>query len=120
LVYTLHFGLLILSFSISMVQKHFTLKLSVYVFVIFKLGEVIFFYWFALYLQKQKCPIFSTIVHIIFDLTIYNLLLDILNFLEYKADEFEFNIKTESNIENLHGKVIFNFVLLSISYISCI
>lgn len=120
LVYSLHFGFLVIAFAISMVHKHFTLRLSVYVFVLFKLLEILFFYIFALYLQKQGCPIFSTIVHIIFDLTIYNLLLDILTFLEFKAEEFEFNINTERSKENLAGKVVFNVTLLSISYISCL
>ena len=120
LVYSLHFGFLILAFAISMVHKHFTLRISVYVFVIFKLLEILFFYMFALYLQKQGCPIFSTVVHIIFDLTIYNLLLDVLTFLEFKAEEFEFNIYTEGSKENLHGKIIFNITLLAISYVSCV
>lgn len=78
-----------------MVHKHFTLRISVYMFLTVKLVEIIFFYLFSLYLQIEDCPIFSTVVHIIYDLTIYNLLLDILTFLEYKAEDFEFNIYTE-------------------------
>lgn len=120
LVYTLHLAFLILAFAISMVHKHFTLRISVFVFVLFKLLEIVFFYIFALYLQKNECSIFSAVVHIIFDLTIYNLLLDVLNFLEFKSEEFEFNIYTEGSKDNLHGKIIFNITLLAISYISCI
>jgi hypothetical protein len=120
LVYTLHFCFLMLIFSISMVHKHFTLRVSVYVFLFFKMVEIIFFYLFALYLQKHECLIFSSVVHIIFDLTIYNLLLDILTFLEFKADDFEFNVNSEGSKVNLNGKIVFNVTLLAISYISCI
>lgn len=63
---------------------------------------------------------FSTCVHIIFDLTIYNLLLDILTFLEFKAEDFEFNIYLEGKKDNLQGKIVFNMTLLAVSYISTI
>jgi hypothetical protein len=103
-----------------MVHKHFTLRISVYLFLFVKLLEIIFFYIFSLYLQIEGCAIFSTFVHIIFDLTIYNLLLDILTFLEYKAEDFEFNVYTEGTKQNLIGKIVLNVTLLAISYISCI
>jgi len=50
LVYVLHFGFLVLAFAISMVHKHFSLRLSLYAFLAFKLVEIMFFYFFALYL----------------------------------------------------------------------
>lgn len=91
IVYSLHFCLLALTFAISMVHKHFTLRVSVYLFLFVKLAEIMFFYFFALYLQNNDCNYFSTVVHIVFDLTIYNLLLDILSFLQYKSEDFEFD-----------------------------
>jgi hypothetical protein len=103
-----------------MVHKHFTLRISVYLFLAFKLAEIIFFYLFSLYLQNSDCSYFSTTVHIIFDLTIYNLLLDILSFLKYKPEDFEFNFHTEGDFSNIFGKIVFNFTLLGISFISCI
>lgn len=47
-------------------------------------------------------------------------MLDILTFLEFKADDFEFNVYTEGTKLNLNGKIVFNITLLAISYISCI
>lgn len=120
LVYCLHLSFLLLAFAISMVHKHFTLRISLYFFLLIKILEIVLFYILALYLQRQDCYLFSTLVHIIFDLTIYNLLLDILTFLEFKAEDFEFNIYTESNKINLQGKIVFNITLLCISFISCL
>ena len=120
LVYSLHFGFLILTFAISMVHKHFTLRVHVALFLLVKLLEIIYFYFFALYLQNSGCIYFSIVVHIIFDLTIYNLLLDILSFLSFQQEEFEFNFSTGGSKEKLKSKIVFNFTLLSISYISCI
>ena len=117
-MYSIHFGFLILIFSVSMIHKHFTLRVSILLFIFLKLCEIIFFYMFGLYIQRQGCQILSTIVHIILDLTIYNLLLDILNFLEFKSSDFEFNIYTEGQKDNINGKLVFNFTLLAISYIS--
>ncbi|CDW71202.1 UNKNOWN [Stylonychia lemnae] len=120
LVYCMHFGFLILTFAISMVHKHFTLRVHVALFLLVKLVEIIYFYFFALYLQNSGCTYFSIVVHIIFDLTIYNLLLDILSFLSFQQEEFEFNFSTGGSKDKLKSKIVFNFTLLSISYISCI
>lgn len=120
LVYSLHFGFLTLTFAISMVHKHFTLRLHVGLFLIVKLVEIMYFYFFALYLQHSGCIYFSIAVHIIFDLTIYNLLLDILSFLSFRQDEFEFNFNTGGSKTKLKSKIVFNCTLLAISYISCI
>jgi len=117
-VYCLHFGFFIIAFAGSMVHKHFTLRFSVFFFLAVKLFEIIFFYVFGLYLQDHGCILFSTAVHIIFDLTIYNLLLDLLSFLEFNAEEFEFNFVTEGTHINIMGKIVFNVTLLGISYIS--
>lgn len=103
-----------------MVHKHFTLRIHVGLFLFVKLAEIMYFYFFALYLQNSGCYIFSIVVHIIFDLTIYNLLLDILSFLAYKQEDFEFNFSTGGSKEKLKSKIIFNCTLLAISYISCI
>ena len=59
-------------------------------------------------------------MHIIFDLTIYNLLLDILSFLQYKSEDFEFDFNKEGNRDKLKGKIIFNLTLLAISWVSCL
>lgn len=90
-VYSLHFGFLMLTFAVSMVHKHFTLRIHLGLFLGVKLAEIMYFYFFALYLQNSGCIYFSIMVHIIFDLTIYNLLLDILSFLQFKQEDFEFN-----------------------------
>ncbi len=103
-----------------MVHKHFTLRLHIGLFLIVKLIEIMYFYFFALYLQKSDCIYFSIAVHIIFDLTIYNLLLDILSFLSFKQEEFEFNFNTGGTKTKLKSKIVFNCTLLAISYISCI
>lgn len=50
LVYSLHLGFLIVTFAISMVHKHFTLRVHVGLFLGVKMAEVIYFYFFALYL----------------------------------------------------------------------
>ena len=117
--YSLHFGFLMLTFAISMVHKHFTLRIHLGLFLGVKLVEIMYFYFFALYLQNSGCVYFSIMVHIIFDLTIYNLLLDILSFLQFKQEDFEFNFQSGSK-EMLRSKIIFNCTLLAISYISCI
>jgi hypothetical protein len=83
-----------------------------------KMAEIMFFYFFALYMQNNECYVFSTIVHIIFDLTVYHLLLDILQILHFNSDEFRFDIAKVGSKDKLKGKIIFNFTLLSISYIS--
>eukprot|EP00347_Sterkiella_histriomuscorum_P024350 403331432 len=120
LVYSLHFGFLVLTFAISMVHKHFTLRIHVALFLGVKLAEIIYFYFFALYLQNSSCVYFSIAVHIIFDLTIYNLLLDVLSFLSFQQEDFEFNFSTGGSKDKLKSKIVFNLTLLSISYISCI
>ena len=120
LVYSLHFCFLCLCVSLSLVHKHFTMKVSMVLFIIIKLGEIMFFYFFALYMQDNDCHNFSTIVHTIFDISVYHLLLDILDELEFRADDFRFDIKKVGNREKLRGKLVFNVTLLSISYISCL
>ncbi len=62
----------------------------------------------------------STVVHFVFDLTVYNLLLDILNILQFNSDDFKFDIAKVNNREKLKAKIIFNVTLLSISYISSV
>lgn len=101
-----------------MVHKHFTLRIHVLLFLLVKLIEIMYFYFFALYLQDSGCDYFSIAVHIIFDLTIYNLLLDILSFLSYKQEDFEFNFSHGGSQEKLKSKIVFNCTLLAISYIS--
>jgi hypothetical protein len=83
LVYSLHICFLSLSFAFSLVHKHFTLRISKLLYVLIKLAEIMFFYFFALYLQSNDCLYFSSGVHVIFDLTVYHLLLDILQMLGF-------------------------------------
>jgi hypothetical protein len=47
-----------------------------------------FFYFFSLYMQNNDCYLFSSIVHIILDFTVYQLLLDILGILNFNPDDF--------------------------------
>ena len=83
LVYSLHICFLSLSFAFSLVHKHFTLRLSKMLYVVIKIAEIMLFYFFALYLQSNECLYFSSGVHVIFDLTVYHLLLDILQMLGF-------------------------------------
>ena len=89
-------------------------------YVIIKLAETIFFYFFALYLQSKECLYFSSGVHVIFDLTVYHLLLDILQMLGFNQDDFKFDISkiNRGSRDKLKGKIIFNGTLLAIAYVS--
>ena len=60
----------------------------------------------------------STIVHYIFDWSIYRVLLDILSFLHFKQDEFEYTSDKDCPKEILKKKIVFNCTLLAISYVS--
>ncbi len=82
LVYTLHVCFLSLSFAFSLVHKHFTMKISMLLYLVVKLAEIMFFYFYARFLQVSECYYFSSAVHIIFDYTVYHLLLDVLSMLD--------------------------------------
>lgn len=120
LVYSLHFCFLCLSFALSLVHKHFTLKFSLLLFLVVKLAEIMFFYFYALYMQNNDCFFFSSIVHIIFDLTVYHLLLDILQLLNFDSEDFRFDIARVTTKEKHKAKIIFNVTLLGIAYISSV
>lgn len=81
LVYSLHMMLLAFAVSLSLVQKHLTLKYSTLLFLAVKLAEILMFYLYALYMQSAGCIAFSVVVHYVFDLTVYQLLLDVLSLL---------------------------------------
>jgi hypothetical protein len=74
-----------------------------------------FFYLYALYLQANACLYLASAVHIIFDLNVYYMLLDVIALFGYNQDEFRFTL---ANKERLKSKIIFNFTLIAISYIS--
>lgn len=119
-MYSLHFCFLCLSLSISLVHKHFTLQYSLFVFLLVKMTEIMVFYFYAMYMQNHQCFVFSTLVHYIFDLTVYQLLLDILSLLQYNPDDFRFNITRVGSREKLKVKIIFNLTLLAISFVSSV
>lgn len=120
LVYSLHVCFMSLSFAFSLVHKHFTLRISRLLYVLIKLAEIMFFYFFALYLQSNECLYFSSGVHVIFDLTVYHLLLDILQMLGFNQDDFKFDVSkiNRGTRDKLKGKIIFNGTLLAIAYVS--
>jgi hypothetical protein len=118
LVYTLHLCFMSLSFAFSLVHKHFTMRMSMLVYLLVKLAETMLFYFYALYLQANNCLYFSSAVHIIFDLTVYHLLLDVLSLLGFNQDDFKFDISKVGNKDRLRYKIIFNCTLIAISYIS--
>ncbi len=78
------------------------------------------FYFYALYMQNNHCYFFSTFVHYIFDLTVYQLLLDILSILNFNKEDFRFGLQRIVNKEKHKAKIIFNVTMLGISYISTI
>lgn len=94
------------------------MRISLFLYVIVKLAEIMFFYFFSLYLQSNDCLYFSSAVHIIFDLTVYNLLLDMLSILGFNQDDFKFDVSKVANKEKLLAKIIFNLTLLSIAYVA--
>ena len=118
LVYTLHLCFLSLSFSFSLVHKHFTMRLSMFLYLVVKLAEIMFFYFYALYLQSNECLYLSSAVHIVFDLTVYHMLLDFLALMGFNQEDFKFDISKVGNKDKLRGKIIFSSTLMAISYIS--
>lgn len=118
LVYTLHLCFLSLSFSFSLVHKHFTMRLSILLYLVVKLAEIMFFYFYALYLQANECLYLSSAVHIVFDLTVYHMLLDFLALMGFNQEDFKFDISKVGNKDKLRGKIIFSSTLMAISYIS--
>ena len=119
LVYTLHLCFLSLSFSFSLVHKHFTMRLSTLLYLLVKLAEIMFFYLYALYLQANECLYLSSAVHIVFDLTVYHMLLDFLALVGFNPEDFKFdNIAKVGNRDKLRGKIVFTLTLIAISYIS--
>jgi hypothetical protein len=118
LVYTLHLCFLSLSFSFSLVHKHFTMRISMCLYLVVKLAEIMFFYFYALYLQANECLYMSSAVHIVFDLTVYHMLLDFLALMGFNQDDFKFDISKVGNKDKLRWKIIFNCTLIAISYIS--
>ena len=115
LVYTLHVIFLSLSFSFSLVHRHFTQRISTLLYLLVKLAEIMFFYLYALYLQANACLYLASAVHITFDLNVYYMLLDVIALFGYNQDEFRFTL---ANKERLRSKIVFNFTLMAISYIS--
>lgn len=50
LVYSLHLGFLGLSVAVSLVHKYFTVKASILIYLAAKVGEILGFYYYSLYL----------------------------------------------------------------------
>ena len=107
-------------FALSLAHKYFTLKVSLILYLTVKIGEIMFFYYYSLYLQNNDCTTFSTLVHFIFDLTIYNLLLDFMHALSFNDEEFRFEVGRRNPKEDIRAKIVFNITLLCISYISSV
>ena len=87
-----------------------------------KFAEMMFFYFFALYLQSNECLYFSSGVHIIFDLTVYHLLLDILQMLGFNQEDFKFDLSkiNRGSRDKLKGKIVFNSTLLVLAFVSSV
>jgi hypothetical protein len=107
-------------FSISLVHKHITNRISPMLFFSLKFIEISGLYLFVAYLERSKCFLLATLVHTAFDLSVYNVLLDFLASMEFKVELFEFEFEKEGTKENIDGKIIFNATLLLISYASTI
>ena len=72
--------------NVGKIHREFTYRIHSTVFIVFKLAEIYFFYFFALYLQVNKCPLMMTIAHFHFNITIQNLLIEILAAFDFRAD----------------------------------
>lgn len=83
-----------------------------------KIGEIVLYYNFALYLQSSGCPWFSNLVHIIYDIIVYNYFLDVLKMIGYEKEDIKFDMSKSKNRDSQRVKLVLNFTLLAISYIS--
>jgi len=83
LVYSLAVLYTSLLICISMVHKYYTLRYSAFLYIVCKLLECVNFYYVSLYFEKQGCQLMATVVHTIFSVTVYNLFLNILQYLDY-------------------------------------
>lgn len=115
LVYTLHVIFLCLICLFSLVDKYFTQRYSSVLYIGVKFCEIIFFYLYDLYLQANQCLYLASAVHIIFDINIHYLFLEVVSIVGFNQEEFHFSLQ---NKERLKSKIIFSSILFSISYIS--
>ena len=118
LVYCLNIGFIGLAVALSLVHKYFTLKTSVFIYLGLKITEILLFYCYSLYLQDNDCLLLSTLVHYIFDFTLYNLLLDFMHSITLSEKQFRFEVGRRNPKEDIRAKLIFNVTLLGISYVS--